>query len=88
MKKVKYFYMEGCPYCRKAFRILDDLMAKNPEYSNIDIEYIDENKDVKTANAHDYYYVPTFYVDGVKVHEGVPTEEKIERVLKEAIKYN
>ena len=86
MKKVKVFYMEGCPHCRKAFRILDELKANNPEYSDIDVEYIDENKDVKAANAHDYYYVPTFFVDGVKLHEGVPTEEKIERELIEAIK--
>lgn len=62
------------------------MIANNSEYANIDMEYIDENKDVQAANAHDYYYVPTFYVDGVKVHEGVPTKEKIERVLMEAIK--
>jgi len=86
MKKIKLFYIEGCPHCRKAFRILDELKAKNPEYSKIDVEYIDENKDVVSANLYDYYYVPTFFVDNVKMHEGVPTEEKIERVLKEAIK--
>ena len=45
MKKVKIFYMEGCPHCRRAFRILDDLIANNSEYANIDMEYIDENKD-------------------------------------------
>lgn len=88
MKKVKVFYMENCPHCRRAFRILDDLMAGNPEYSKIEIEYIDENKYVKAANAHDYYYVPTFYVDGVKLHEGVPSVDRIERVLKEAIKHD
>jgi glutaredoxin len=86
MKKIKLFYIEGCPHCRKAFRILDELKANNPEYSKIDVEYIDENKDVVSANLYDYYYVPTFFVDDVKMHEGVPTEEKIERVLKEAIK--
>lgn len=86
MKKVKVFYMEGCPHCRRAFKILDELKANNPEYAKIHMEYIDEKKDVKAANAHDYYYVPTFYVDEVKLHEGVPTVEKIERVLKEAIK--
>ncbi|HNZ82882.1 MAG TPA: thioredoxin family protein [Sedimentibacter sp.] len=86
MKKVKVFYMEGCPHCRRAFKILDELKANNPEYAKIHMEYIDENKDVKAANAHDYYYVPTFYMDEVKLHEGVPTVEKIERVLKEAIK--
>ena len=86
MKKIKLFYIEGCPHCRKAFRILDELKAKNPEYSKSDVEYIDENKDVVSANLYDYYYVPTFFVDDVKMHEGAPTEEKIERVLKEAIK--
>jgi len=86
MKKVKVFYMEGCPHCRRAFKILDELKANNPEYAKIHMEYIDENKDVKAANAHDYYYVPRFYMDEVKLHEGVPTVEKIERVLKEAIK--
>lgn len=60
MKKIKLFYIEGCPHCRKAFRILDELKAKNPEYSKIDVEYIDENKDVVSANLYDYYYVPTF----------------------------
>jgi len=78
--------MEGCPHCRRVFKILDELKANNPEYAKIHMEYIDENKDVKAANAHDYYYVPTFYMDEVKLHEGVPTVEKIERVLKEAIK--
>ena len=86
MKKVTAFYMEGCPHCRKAFKIIDELKLNNPKYSNIEIEYIDENKEVKIASTYDYYYVPTFYVDGVKIHEGVPTEEKIEKVLKEAIK--
>ena len=52
----------------------------------IKIEMIEESQNVQAANAHDYYYVPAFYVGGVKVHEGVPTFEKIENVLKEAIK--
>jgi len=29
--------------------------------------------------------VPTFYVDGVKLHEGIPNIDKIEAVLKAAI---
>ncbi len=86
MKKIKLFYIEGCPHCRKAFKILEELKAKNPQYSKIDVEYIEENKDVVSANLYDYYYVPTFFVDDVKMHEGVPTKEKIERVLQEAIK--
>jgi glutaredoxin len=85
MKKVKIFYLENCPHCRRAFKMLDELQAKNPKYSAVEIECIEESKDVHTANAHDYYLVPTFYVDGVKLHEGVPTMEKIEEVLKKAV---
>ena len=85
MKKIKVFYLENCPHCRRAFKILDELQARNPKYSELDIECIDESKEVQVANAHDYYLVPTFYVDGVKIHEGVPTMEKIEEVLRKAL---
>lgn len=85
MKKVKAFYLENCPHCRRAFKMIEELKSKHREYSGIEIEYIEESKNVQAAKAHDYYYVPTFYVDGVKIHEGVPTMEKIEEVLKRAI---
>ncbi len=85
MKKVTMFYLENCPHCKKAFKMLEALKEKNPQYSNIHIEKVEESKNVHIAEAHDYYYVPTFYVDGVKLHEGVPTLEKIEAVLKAAI---
>lgn len=85
MKKVKAFYLENCPHCRRAFKMIEELKTKNPKYSKVDIEYIDESVHVQIANAHDYYFVPTFYVDGIKVHEGVPTMDKIEDVLINAI---
>lgn len=85
MKKVTMFYLENCPHCKKAFKMLEVLKEKNQQYANIQIEKIEESKNVHIAEAHDYYYVPTFYVDGVKLHEGVPTLEKIEAVLKAAI---
>ncbi|MDD2495996.1 MAG: thioredoxin family protein [Tissierellia bacterium] len=85
MKKVTMFYLENCPHCKKALKILEELKSKNSLYANVQIEKIEESKNVRIAEAHDYYYVPTFYVDGVKLHEGVPTLEKIESVLKAAI---
>lgn len=86
MKKVTAFYLENCPHCKKAFKMLDELKSDNSKYSNVNIEFIEESKNVKVANAHDYYFVPAFYVDKVKIHEGVPTYEKIEEVLIEATK--
>lgn len=85
MKKVTMFYLENCPHCKKAQKMLDELKEKNSQYSKIQIEKIEESKDVHIASAHDYYYVPTFYVDGVKLHEGVPSLDKIEAVLKAAL---
>jgi len=85
MKKVTMFYLENCPHCKKAFKMIEILREKKPEYNNIQIEKIEESKNAHIAEAHDYFYVPCFYVDGVKVHEGVPSIDKIEDVLKSAI---
>ena len=49
------------------------------------MKVIDERKQPDIANKYDYYLVPTFYVDGVKLHEGVATKEKVEYVLKQAL---
>lgn len=86
MKKVKMFYLENCPHCKRARKMIEVLKTKNPKYSDIEIEYIEESQNVQAANAHDYYYVPALYVDGVKIHEGVPTFDKIENVFIEALK--
>lgn len=85
MKKVKMFYLENCPHCKNAQKMMDELTSKNVEYKNIEIEKIEESKNVKVASTHDYYYVPTYYVNGQKIHEGVPTLEKIENVFKKAL---
>ena len=85
MKKVTMFYLKNCPHCKNAQKMMDELTNKNFEYKNIEIEMIDENKNAKIANTYDYYYVPTYYVDGQKIHEGVPTLEKVENVFKKAM---
>ncbi|MEL7647118.1 MAG: thioredoxin family protein [Sedimentibacter sp.] len=85
MKKVTMFYLENCPHCRRAFKMVEELKAQNPGYEIIDFEFIEESKNVQAASAHDYYYVPAFFVGGRKIHEGVPSMEKIEEVLKAAM---
>ena len=85
MKEITFFMMDVCPYCKKAQKWLDELMAEHPEYKKIPMKVIDERKEPDIANRYDYYLVPTFYVDGVKLHEGVATKEKIEAVLKQAM---
>jgi thioredoxin len=63
---------------------MDQLMLKE-EYKDIEIKMIDEQKHSDIADRYDYYYVPTYYIDNEKVHEGVPTKEKLQLVLEQAI---
>lgn len=86
MKDVLMMVMAGCPHCRRANRMLDELMEEHEEYRKIVIRKEDENVNRKLADSLDYYYVPCFFVDGKKMLEGVPTLEGVEAVLKEALR--
>ncbi|MBP1745270.1 MAG: glutaredoxin [Firmicutes bacterium] len=74
-----------CPYCRRALSWMDELMKENTGYSKIEMKIIDEEKDPVAARKYDYYYVPTFYVDDEKIHEGVPTREIVRTVFEKAL---
>lgn len=84
MKEIKLFVTETCPHCRRTHGYIRDLLAKHPEYREIPLTVIDENRESALAAQYDYYYVPTFYVEGEKVHEGVPSQEIVEEVFKQA----
>jgi len=86
MRKVTIYYLENCPHCRKAFNMIEELKSNNPEYSKVKIDLIEESKNIQAASAQDYYYVPAFFVDDVKLHEGVPSMEIIRAVLEKAVK--
>lgn len=49
------------------------------------IEMIEESEQPALADTFDYYYVPTFYVDGVKVHECGVYPEEMEKILRSAL---
>ena len=85
MKPVLMFILPTCPHCINAFALLDELKAANPAYAEVAVEVVDESAEPDRAERYDYYYVPTFYVGGVKRHEGVPTREAVEAVLRDAV---
>ena len=84
MKKIIYFYLQSCPYCKRAEKFLQELMAR-PRYSEIAVEMIEESRQRDYARQFDYYYVPCFYVDGVKIHEGAADKNDIIKVLESAL---
>lgn len=85
MKPVKLFYLRSCPFCKRALRYIEDAKAADPALTAVEIEMIEESEQPALADTFDYYYVPTFYVDGVKVHEGGIYPEEVEKILRSAL---
>lgn len=65
------FITDWCPYCKQAFSFMEDLKKTNQEYVNIEVQVIDEERQPELAKQYNYYYVPTYYVNGIKIHEGI-----------------
>ncbi len=85
MKHVRLFYLKNCPFCKKALRYIEELKAAHAELASVEIEMIEESEQPEVADRFDYYYVPTFYVNGVKEHEGGIYPEEVERILRKAL---
>ena len=86
MKKIRLFFFESCPYCRKAIGWLEELMAEETQYAKLEIERIDEKLHPEIADKFDYYYVPTFFVGDEKLHEGAATKDKVRAVRESALR--
>ena len=85
MKPVMLFYQRNCPFCKKALNYIEQVKAANPELRDVEIEMIEETEQPEFADKFDYYYVPTFYVDGEKIHEGGIFIDEVEAVLRKAL---
>ncbi|MFI3328019.1 MAG: thioredoxin family protein [Rikenellaceae bacterium] len=85
MKKVQLFIQARCPFCVKALRYIEDAKQQNEELKGIEIEIHDEILEPDFADTFDYYYVPTLFIDGEKVHEGAIYEDEIVPLLKRAL---
>ncbi len=68
------FVMQGCPYCRNARRAVEELLEENPAYRAVEIAWIDENRQPELAAQHEYYYVPSAFLNGEKRYEARPGE--------------
>lgn len=82
MKEILLFYLPGCPHCKLAFQFQKELIATHPSWESIPIRTVDESRERALADSYDYYYVPTYYVDGQKVHEGRAERSDVERVFR------
>ena len=85
MKPVLMFMTSWCSFCRRAFQIIDTLREENDAYNAVEITVVDEDIRREYADTFDYYFVPAFFIGDKKVHEGIPTKEKIQSVFEKAL---
>ena len=84
MKELTAFYLTNCPYCINAKVALAELCAEKPEYSGIQIDWIEESLEPGRTMGYDYYYVPTFFLGKDKLYEAKPGQsyEEIKELVK------
>lgn len=85
MKSIIMFETNWCPYCKNARDYIEELMQENPQYKSLDIKIVDEELDTQISNEYDYYYVPTFFVDNEKAHEGIPSKAIVHEIFEKAL---
>ncbi len=81
MKKLQLFYFPSCPYCRETLGWIEEVKRELPQTQAVQIEMIDEKKRPDIADQYDYYYVPTFFLNGEKVQEGACKKEIVRDIL-------
>ena len=87
MKTLKIFYLDGCPYCRRAREAVRELTAKHLEYAKAAIEWIEESRFPEIADKYDYYRVPSVFWGEEKLYECSPSDDadEIKRQMERAL---
>ena len=85
MKDLTLFYLESCPYCKRARQYLEELRRENPSYAAIPLTMIEERQQRALADQYDYFYVPTFYIGDQKAAEGSIDKNGVRQVLDMAL---
>ncbi len=81
MRSLQIFYQKNCPHCQKAFKFIEELKEEKDIYRLIEPRLVEETLEVDYAEMFDYFLVPTFYIDELKVHEGVVSKEQMQKIL-------
>ena len=63
---------------------MEELKAENPQYSKVDIRIIDEEKEPEATKLF-LLLCMTYFLNGEKLHEGVPTKEIVRGIFEKAL---
>ena len=75
MQKLTVFYLNGCPYCRKAREAVEALLAEDPAFKEVEMEWIEETECAEVADSYDYYRVPSIFLGREKLYECSPADD-------------
>ena len=78
------FFLVGFPFCQEARRLIERVLEETPEYKAVKINYIDERIEKELTDRYDYRYVPAFYANEKKLHEGAVDIKKVRKVFESA----
>jgi len=78
MNDVLFFYIPGCPYCRRADKLLDELCREHPDFAAVSLRRVDETREPVLAESYDYYRVPTLFFGRTKLYEAHPSHSEAE----------
>ena len=85
MKKITMFTIQSCPYCQKARKWMKEILESDEKYREIPLTVIDELEEPEISAKFDYNYVPTYYIDDEKVHDGAATFEMVKKIFDDAL---
>jgi len=78
---LRLFMLPNCPHCKNALRYIEELRAENPAYATVSITTVNEAAQPDIAKQFAYNYVPTFYLEKSKLHEGVPSKDIVRGIF-------
>jgi len=64
---------------------MNELFESDVKYTEIPLTIIDEVEEPDLAAKYDYYFVPTYYIDEKKVHEGAASFDIVKKVFDDAL---
>ena len=64
---------------------MEELKKEDTRFAQIQITIIDEEQEREKAAQMDYYYVPTFFLDGKKLHEGPASKDIVRSFFQKAL---
>lgn len=85
MKDLTLFYLDYCPYCKRARAYMEELQKEDPRYASIPVKLVEEREEKELADSFDYYYVPTYYIGDEKISEGAIEKDGVRAVFERAL---